>query len=48
MGKDLQFSAGGKITLGKWKGTVDTKKLKLLSGKIFRAGSRYMVAAGRK
>jgi hypothetical protein len=37
-----------KITLGKWKGTVDTKKLKLLSGKICRAGSRYMVAAGRK
>lgn len=25
-----------KITLGKWKGTVDTKKLKLLSGKICR------------
>lgn len=37
-----------KITLGKWKGTVDIKKLKLLSGKICRVGSRYMVAAGRK
>lgn len=38
-----------KITLGKWKGTVDTKKLKLLSGKICRlAAGTWWLQGGNK